>query len=1336
MAFVGIAGKRVQRSCSLFALIIVFLFTVFAAYASAEIVGPRLKSFSVDGGYFCPGCQTVTHAEGYSTMEGDTGANVGTVTVKRHYDYENSRVCPGIIETTGEKSADFIGWTSFLDAGAMNVWAGKSVPYVERACSGSGDPGDNDLVIAYNNTGVCSGIDGVNIGSRINGNNGIGTNGEYGVSLLGIPGDIMSYVYGMEFATDMRVFGSDPVAFTYAYSNASKSPPAGSSDQQGPSGSGLKNTLLKPIHPIAFVEYWDGTQWIRDGTIVAATCGDKQYYKDSDGTGTMVTSNSYSVSENLVCADWDSAASAFSYGETIPNTSDPDVIQGRLVTCNTPENQLAEGYCETGIESSLANIYSANCTANPNARNCVIKEKEKLSPTKQVRVATYEPIQGSPPAFVFPTQEEIKNKEGTLVEDLKDWASPVYLAYRPANCGGGESNFYCTVTHSPETPVASAADIAAINWTAELHNYSPTKKYKYTWYGNDELSRTTSFIPGNTDTATKTYTTTGPKYAVVKVLSEDNKHIALCSDSTIIESSFSGACLASPPKPAMLKNTSGSTTFENGAPVTFTVYVKGGKPFENGYTYQWKEKKTGDLENVDPVNKIKPAVTANYLSPGTKTPQVTVTDSTGGQRTIDCIVEVEAYPVYCSPNKPIVGLNEKVTWTAKPQNTSLTYSFKWKGEGGIEGKTGSPVNTDPPHYTTTGTKTATVTATAAINGKNYSVDAKCNVKVCVGIDCPAPEPSCEITPQNNTIENGGGPNSKIDFTQTYKNYTGTLNPAITCGDAASLKPGSLSCNAATKTCTFTCEKYQNTGTTDLDVKVHSETPGAPPIICEANVKIKCPGCGGGSSPPTCSFTKPPVAPNNKFTTSQDVPFAATATDSEGKAINKGQLDFFNTTSGLPGTSIPAKSKSNWNLNEIQEKFPGTGTQTYRAQLTVTDTKTSLTGTCNADIEIVQPGSISCSLTANPTVVDSGTGQTVIFTAKPIPATAKFKSIDTILCGDNASQTGTPNCNTAGECTFDCKGYLNTDKPPEWEFPVSAKVTPEGSTTQITCDTKIKVRCQGPGCGGGGKSCTIETTDPPLGSVGGTMNFTVRPTGFTPASAPATSVAPGLPNASCTAPPNSANYPFACTFTQNSGSTDITYTVTANFASDNVQCPKFVIVPPPGGGAAARGDFVRISITPDRNPPDYIIGQNSEIKLNVTLTKLTDKRLKSNTVLVRCALAGGSCTKFNFTPNPVQINDSAFLNSTTIGTTKVFQVSQPISNWESGAYTFIVTTGIAAPFWELNETGNAKETVLRNNIDSTVVTMSNVKKSAIPEMPEALAAIVAIIAVLAISYRRK
>ncbi|MBI4737961.1 hypothetical protein HY772_00030 [Candidatus Woesearchaeota archaeon] len=294
----------------------------------------------------------------------------------------------------------------------------------------------------------------------------------------------------MEFATDMSVFGSDPVAFTYAYSNASKSPPANSSDQQGPSGSGLKNTLLKPIHPIAFAEYWDGTQWVRDGTIVAATCGDKQYYKDSDGTGTMVTSNSYSVSENLVCADWDSAASAFSYGETIPNTSDPDVIQGRLVTCDTPENQLAPWYCET--------------------------------------------------------EEEIKDKEGTLVEELKDWASPVYLAYRPVNCGGGESNFYCTITHSPETPVANAADTATINWTAELHNYSPTKKYKYTWYGNDELSKTTSFIPGNTDTATKTYTTTGPKYAVTKVLSEDNKHIALCSDSTIIESSFSGACLASP----------------------------------------------------------------------------------------------------------------------------------------------------------------------------------------------------------------------------------------------------------------------------------------------------------------------------------------------------------------------------------------------------------------------------------------------------------------------------------------------------------------------------------------------------------------------------------------------------------------------------------------------------------------------------------------------------------------------------------------------------------------------------------------------------------------------
>ncbi|MBI4737960.1 hypothetical protein HY772_00025 [Candidatus Woesearchaeota archaeon] len=97
----------------------------------------------------------MTYAEGYSTMAGDTGVNVGTVTVKRRYDYD-SRVCPGITETTGEKSAEFIGWTSFLDAGAMNVWAGKSVPYQERACSGSGDPGDNDLVVGYNNTSVCS----------------------------------------------------------------------------------------------------------------------------------------------------------------------------------------------------------------------------------------------------------------------------------------------------------------------------------------------------------------------------------------------------------------------------------------------------------------------------------------------------------------------------------------------------------------------------------------------------------------------------------------------------------------------------------------------------------------------------------------------------------------------------------------------------------------------------------------------------------------------------------------------------------------------------------------------------------------------------------------------------------------------------------------------------------------------------------------------------------------------------------------------------------------------------------------------------------------------------
>ncbi len=204
----------------------------------------------------------------------------------------------------------------------------------------------------------------------------------------------------------------------------------------------------------------------------------------------------------------------------------------------------------------------------------------------------------------------------------------IYIFSATPKDKAGNEGFSCTglftlksplsVTCSPSKTTARTGE--SITWTAAP--LGGTGSYTYNWTGTDGLS-------GNRQTASKSYSTSGSKYATISVTSGTQTKNFTCGPVQVANS-LTASCSGNPTPAAISQGVNWNSTVSGGS---------------GSYTYSWtgtdnKGGFTADLLNV------------YYSSSGTKAMELLVNSTDGQRSSTACQIVVQPPPPRFNQNKP------------------------------------------------------------------------------------------------------------------------------------------------------------------------------------------------------------------------------------------------------------------------------------------------------------------------------------------------------------------------------------------------------------------------------------------------------------------------------------------------------------------------------------------------------------------------------------------------------------------------------------------------------------------------------------------------------------
>jgi hypothetical protein len=270
---------------------------------------------------------------------------------------------------------------------------------------------------------------------------------------------------------------------------------------------------------------------------------------------------------------------------------------------------------------------------------------------------------------------------------------------KTANCSATVSQAPIPLSVSCSANPSSVNQNGTITWTASA--IGGNGSYTYSWSGTDGLS-------GNSQTASKPYSYSGTKNALVTVTSGGVTRTANCS-ATVTENITSLVVSCSPSSSSVRRNSG----------VYWNASASGGS---GAYSYYWS--------GTDGLSGSGSSVYSNYSIIGSKTATITV-NSNGQSVSASCSLNVfddyfpPTYPTYlegsCSASPYNAQVGSNVYWSASAYGGSSGYSYHWTGTDNLYGY-GSNANMV---YYTPGYKTATVT----ISSGGQSITRTCSTNV-------------------------------------------------------------------------------------------------------------------------------------------------------------------------------------------------------------------------------------------------------------------------------------------------------------------------------------------------------------------------------------------------------------------------------------------------------------------------------------------------------------------------------------------------------------------------------------------------------------------------------
>jgi len=410
--------------------------------------------------------------------------------------------------------------------------------------------------------------------------------------------------------------------------------------------------------------------------------------------------------------------------------TNPNNIIAWLITQSTGTGyaDAAGNFCERP-----ANPLVISCSANPNS----VKVGESIVWTANAS--------GGNGDYTY-SWSGTGNLSGDTKKVSKSYANPgTKEASVTITAGNRIQTATCsaTVTENPiPLTVSCSANPSTISqngtivWTASATGGSGN--FTYSWSGTDGLS-------GVAQTASKSYTYSGTKNALVTVISGSETKTANCS-ATVSEN----------PVPLTVSCSANPSTINQNGTITWNANMSGGL---GNYTYSWS--------GTDGLTGNSQSVSRSYSYIGSKTAIVTVT-SGSETRTATCSATVSenytsSLTVSCSPSSSSVRRYDGIYWNAYPSGGSGGYSYSWSGTDSLYGS-GSSVY---KNYFNTGTKTANVT----VYSNGQSTSANCDLNV---YDDYIPqnnylEGSCSASPYNSRV--GANVSWNASAYGSYGNYT-------------------------------------------------------------------------------------------------------------------------------------------------------------------------------------------------------------------------------------------------------------------------------------------------------------------------------------------------------------------------------------------------------------------------------------------------------------------------------------------------------------------------------------------------------------------------------------
>ena len=696
------------------------------------------------------------------------------------------------------------------------------------------------------------------------------------------------------------------------------------------------------------------------------------YNVDTTSTATSRTGATFVSPNNNSALGW--TGSAWHYYDPIGNANN-SYLSG--IVCSTtalPVNTL--NATPTSIQQGDSVTLSWDAGANADPQNTVCTPTNFTVPDHKVwRFTSYQPAYEIPfgegnSGYYYFSAAWTASDQGTMQPDRSGsvTVSPATTTQYCYSCtnANGTTNQCTTVNVTQPTPPADATLTA--NPTSITTGGSST----LTWTSTDATSCSSANIPAFSGA------TSGTK--VVSPTTTTTYSITCTGPGGTSALQTATVTVTNPP---LTPSCSPSVT-DIGVSQNMTWFGSATGGTGTGYTYVW----VGD----PPLQGVTGATQNTvYVTPGTKTVSVTVTDSSGTSATTNCgsiTVRPAITPGTCSvtPNPATTG--QLVTWSVSaPSGGTGSYTYSWSSAGGSPaGGTGSSFSTT---YSSNGTYIASVTITSGTQS--------------IVKDCSTDIPGGEIV----------NPPTYIDITAT-STPTGPTNVTTNAAGSFSGTVGNIGTGAASSVQNV-MQVLDSAGTTHLayfsagtagtigvngSVAVSGTVPAnSYPFNTPGTYKVRF--CGnmntsgtilqteGGGTPygNNCGPTKTVAVSNTLSTTCSVNP----TTISMGGSTSWTAYPAGGTAPYTYSWSTPSGTPTSGTTNPLSVSYASSGT--YAASVTVTDSLGASTG------------AVACTNNAD---ANGGTsdGPTVTVTAPDITATSTPTGNANVTVNGAGTYTGT------------------------------------------------------------------------------------------------------------------------------------------------------------------------------------------------------------------------------------------------------------------------------------------------------------------------------------------